>query len=94
MNDIRIEINNGLTMRLTQTDSDKNREGIGLEYLNQNNELELRELIPEEDFVMLINYYRYVKENNIQCDFINPHGKVQREEFESNLYSYNDDMDM
>ena len=26
------------------------------------------------DMVMLINYYRYIKDNNIQCDFINPNG--------------------
>ena len=30
------------------------------------------------DFVMLLNYYRYVKENNIQCDFINPYGKITK----------------
>ena len=30
------------------------------------------------DFVMLLNYYRYVKENDIQCDFINPYGKNER----------------
>ena len=94
MNDIRIEINNGLTMRLTQTDSDKAREGIGLEYLNQNNQLESRELISEGDFVMLINYYHYIKDHDIKCDFINRDGTVDREEFEKNLYSYNDDMEM
>lgn len=27
------------------------------------------------DMVMLINMYRYVKENDIQNDFINPYGK-------------------
>ena len=27
------------------------------------------------DFVMLINYYKYVKDNDIQNDFINYHGK-------------------
>jgi len=30
--------------------------------------------ISEGDFVMLINYYRYIKDNNIKCDFINPYG--------------------
>lgn len=27
------------------------------------------------DMVMLVNFYRYVKENDIQNDFINPNGK-------------------
>lgn len=31
--------------------------------------------ITNGDFVMLLNYYKFVKENNIQCDFINPYGK-------------------
>lgn len=35
--------------------------------------------IPAGDFVMLLNYYRYVKDNNIQNDFINPDGKNKEE---------------
>lgn len=31
--------------------------------------------IPAGDMVMLINMYRYIKENDIQNDFINPYGK-------------------
>ena len=27
------------------------------------------------DFVMLLNFYKYVKDNNIQNDFINYYGK-------------------
>lgn len=27
------------------------------------------------DFVMLLNFYKYVKDNNIQNDFINCYGK-------------------
>ena len=40
---------------------------------NGNKENELT--ISNGDFVMLLNYYKYVKDNNIQCDFINPNGK-------------------
>lgn len=40
---------------------------------NGNKENEL--MISNGDFVMLLNYYKYVKDNNIQCDFINPNGK-------------------
>ena len=31
--------------------------------------------IPAGDMVMLLNYYRYVKEEDIRCDFVNPGGK-------------------
>ena len=74
MNNIDIKINNGRTMRILQTESDKNREGIGIETLDSNGNLEERELISEGDFVMLINYYRYVKEYDIKNDFINRNG--------------------
>lgn len=30
--------------------------------------------IPAGDFVMLLNYYRHIKDNNIYNDFINPCG--------------------
>ena len=32
-------------------------------------------VIPNGDFVMLLNLYRYVKDGDIQNDFINPNGK-------------------
>lgn len=31
--------------------------------------------IPAGDMVMLLNLYKYVKENDVQNDFINPYGK-------------------
>ena len=40
-----------------------------------NNTVEHIEEISAGDFVMLINLYRYIKENDIQNDFINYHGK-------------------
>ena len=61
-------------MRVVQTETDKNREGIGIETLDENGNLEERELIDEGDFVMLINYYRYIKEYDIKNDFINRNG--------------------
>lgn len=33
------------------------------------------EFIPAGDMVMLVNFYRYIKDNDIQNDFINPTGK-------------------
>ena len=32
-------------------------------------------IIPAGDMVMLVNMYKYIKENDIRNDFINPHGK-------------------
>lgn len=40
-----------------------------------NNIVEHIEEISAGDFVMLINWYKYIKGNDIQNDFINPHGK-------------------
>lgn len=31
--------------------------------------------ISNGDFVMLLNLYKYIKDNDIQNDFINPYGK-------------------
>ena len=33
------------------------------------------EFIPNGDMVMLVNLYRYIKDNDIQNEFINPNGK-------------------
>lgn len=81
MNNIDIKINNGRTMRILQTDSDKNREGIGIETLDSNGNLEERELISEGDFVMLTNFYRYIKEYDIKNDFINRNGINNYEDY-------------
>lgn len=35
--------------------------------------------ISNGDMVMLVNYYKWVKEHDIQCDFINPNGKNKAE---------------
>ena len=35
--------------------------------------------IPPGDMVMLVNLYKHIKENDIQDDFINPHGKNKGE---------------
>lgn len=32
--------------------------------------------IPAGDMVMLVNMYKYIKENNIQNAFVNPNGKI------------------
>ena len=35
--------------------------------------------IATTDFIMLYNLYRYIKENDIRNDFINPNGKTKEE---------------
>ena len=58
-----------LNVEQTTTDADvKVRTGT-------NNIVEHIEEISAGDFVMMINWYKYIKGNDIQNDFINPHGK-------------------
>lgn len=65
------EVNNGDTLFLTQVSKD------GDTTLNRyDGDRETYEAtIPAGDMVMLLNFYRYVKRNDIQNDFINPYGK-------------------
>lgn len=61
---MNIPINNGMQMTFKH-----NKENEAIEVTTDGTLS-----IPEGDFVMLINYYRYIKNNDIQCDFINYHG--------------------
>lgn len=68
-------INNGGILELIQRGHD------GKVLISDSNRLDdafkpIEELIIDPgEMVMLINYFRYVKENDIQNDFINPNGK-------------------
>ena len=62
------EINNGETMELIQRGHDGT-------VLISDNSTSKTEYIPAGDMVMLINLYRYIKDNDIQNDFINYNGK-------------------
>ena len=73
-NQINIEINNGGTLKISQIDVDKLRNGIAVESIDDKDKVYRRDLISEGDFVMLMNYYRYVVDNDIKNDFINPNG--------------------
>ena len=73
---ISYNTNNGGKLELAQ------REHDGKVLIIQKDSKGNHESIPDNeafisngDMVMLINYYRYIKSNNIQCDFINPNGK-------------------
>ena len=71
---IEVEINNGGTLKLSQTEADKARNGIALEHIDDKGEIYSRDLISEGDFVTLMNYYCYVKDNDYKNAFINPNG--------------------
>lgn len=80
-NSIEVEINNGGKLRIKQTESDKARCGVALESIDSNGEVARRDLIDEGDFVMLMNYYRYIKDNDIKDDFINRNGINEKDDY-------------
>lgn len=65
---ITYEVNNGNKLELIQRGHDGT-------VLISDNSISKVEFVPAGDMVMLINFYRHIKENDIQNDFINPHGK-------------------
>lgn len=86
---IEVKINNGGTLKVYQSESDKVRCGISLESIDNNGDVYRRDLIDEGDFVMLMNYYRYIKDNDIYDSFINDTGINNKEDYEFS----NDDME-
>lgn len=68
-------VNNNGTMEISQSKLDGkvivHTFHDSKDYSDATNDLE----ISNGDMVMLINLYRYIKENDIQNDFINPNGK-------------------
>lgn len=67
MGKISFDVNNGGKLEVCQEKHD----GSIKVSTGENNEYN----ISAGDFVMLLNYYSYVKRNNIQNDFINYYGK-------------------
>lgn len=82
---IEIEINNGGILKVSQTQADKLRCGIGIESIDSDENIARRDLIDEGDFVMLINYYRYIKDNDIKDDFINRNGLNDRDSINNEM---------
>ena len=80
-NSIEIEIHNQNKLRICQTDTDKARGGIRIEHDDYKENVYRRDLIDEGDFVMLLNYYYYIKDYDIKDDFINREGVNDREKF-------------
>lgn len=65
-NKISFDVNNGRTIELKQSNHNTD--------ITVNSE-DYDYTISSGDFVMLLNYYRFIKDNDIQCDFINYNGK-------------------
>lgn len=72
---IEIEVNNGQTLFLTQVSKD------GDTILNRwdGDKMEYDRTIPAGDMVMILNLYRYVKDNDIYDSFINPKGNKKED---------------
>lgn len=81
---IEVKINNNGTLRVRQTETDKIRNGIALEHIDDKGDVYRRDLINEGDFVMLMNYYCYVVDNDYKDDFINPNGLNENREKDDN----------
>lgn len=62
------DVNNGETLELIQRGHDGT-------VLISDDSMSKTEFIPAGDMVMLVNLYRYIKDNDIQNDFINSDGK-------------------
>lgn len=76
MSKLTYNTNNGGTLELVQRGHDGkvlivNKDGEG----NHENIPDSEAFISASDMVMLINFYRHIKRNDIQNDFINPNGK-------------------
>ena len=69
---ITFDVNNGQTLQFAQSSHD----GLVMVSRKQpNGKTEAAELIPPGQFVMLWNLYRYIMDNNVRNDFINPNGR-------------------
>ena len=82
---INIGISHNGVMSLTQTYADKERCGIGLEYRDESGKIIRRDLINEEDFVMLMKFYIHTKDNDLYNEFINKDGINIDESYEIEL---------
>ena len=71
MNRITFDVNNNNTLAFEQEKHDGN--------VFVKSDKDIKDIITPGDFVMLLNLYSYIKNNDIQNDFINPHGKNTEE---------------
>lgn len=75
MNKLTYLVNNNGTMEISQKEIDGNATVHTFHGASDFSDTQNDIIIPAGDMVMLVNFYRYIKENDIQHDFINPSGK-------------------
>lgn len=73
-NTIALKVNNEELLNIEQKEVDG---ALKVKILNLKNYNRDFCDIPSWDMVMLMNFYKHIKENDIQNDFINPYGKNQ-----------------
>lgn len=84
---IEIEINNKNKMIISQSEADKARDGISIDRICEGDKID-HLFISSAEFVMLINYYNYIKDNDVKQDFINPDGYNSEEKYEDDKENY------
>ena len=72
-NTLSFKVNNGGILNMIQHEIDGK---VIVKRLEKDKNYKTITSIPAGDMVMLINMYKYIKENNIQNAFINPDGKI------------------
>jgi len=75
MNKLAFFVNNNGTMEISQSEADGNITVHTFHGAKNFSETKDDIKISAGDMVMLINLYKYIKENDIKNDFINPNGK-------------------
>lgn len=71
-NTLSFKTNNNSMLNMIQNDVDGK---VIVKRLEKDKGYKAIAVIPPGEMVMLINMYNYIKENDIQNDFINPSGK-------------------
>ncbi len=71
-NTLSFKTNNNGVLNMIQHEIDGT---VIVKRLEEDKSYKLIAEIPAGDMVMLVNLYKYIKEHDIQNDFINPHGK-------------------
>lgn len=70
--EINFKVNNGDTLVLTQENNDSK---VNVARKDSKGSIDYQYDISAGDFIMLLNLYHYIKDNDIKNDFINPYGK-------------------
>ena len=73
---IKLLVNNQQAIEITQEAIDGIIKVETTKQYNSGTVSETNYNISAGDMVMLLNYYRYIKTNDIPCDFINPNGSI------------------